>query len=297
MVKSLLVLLCLIPSFNYAQDASKPILYLNEELKQIDELTYSNKVLKSIYREDIVKKDSLTIKRLRKAYDFGSFNETELLQGQKLLHKYLNIKDFDRNIIFAYRDSLLGYLPYKNSIQHRKKLDEFDVISEKEYLKRRKQYDVYQKKCKKFAKINNTSPIYIYSENVEFTFKTKHHTKQKIPNILKSIFFENLKYGHVILKPNGQFFYYSFLTQAQTKKMLESDWEPFIKDFNSVKSNSKKYSLEFIDKMYKDFERSMREQAMRRIKQIQKERAKSKNLSSPKTGRITPPHCYTHASY
>ena len=114
---------------------------------------------------------------------------------------------------------------------------------------------------------------------------------------MKSIFFNNIKYGHVILKPNGQYFYYSFLTQNQTKKMLESDWQPFIKDFNSVKSNPKKYSLEFIVNMYEEFENTMREQGMRRLKQMQKERARTKDYRSEIREKITTPNCYTHASF
>ncbi|EDP70398.1 hypothetical protein FBALC1_06563 [Flavobacteriales bacterium ALC-1] len=293
MLKNILVFLFLFSLPSYAQVETKPIIYLNENLEQIDQISFSEKVLKSIYRENTTTHDSVIVKSLFKTYDFGSFKETELLQVKDLLRKYLNVKDFDKNLILVFKDSLLGYTHYSKSIQNRRNIDETDIISEKEYIKRRQYYDSRQKKCKKFAKKNNATPLYTYSENIDFNFKSKYHNKYKLPDVIKSIFFKNVKRGHIILKPNGQYFYYSFLTQAQVKKMLESDWKPFIKDFNTVKSDPKKYSLEFIEKMYEDFENEMRVEIMRHSKQSKKEKG-TPNITS---GRITPPNCFTHASF
>ncbi|WP_407556789.1 hypothetical protein [Winogradskyella sp. 4-2091] len=284
---------------SYSQDDSKPIIYINEELEQIDETTYYQNVLKTIYREEKVIQDSLVIKRLIKTYDFGYFNETELPQIQNALKKYLNIKEFDKSIILVFQDSILGFSHYKKSQYLKKEHDELDNSSEKKYLERRIGFDERQKKCVKFAKKNNAIPKYVYSRNVDFNLDLKHHTKEKIPDFLKNIFFKNLKQGLIILKPNGHYFYYTRLTQAMVKKMLETDWEPYIKEFNAVKNNTEKYSLQFIDKMYIDLEKEMKSQAMRRVKQIQNERRKTNSTNQNRriSGRFPVPNCYVGGTY
>jgi hypothetical protein len=299
MIKNTLILIFLFSFYSYSQVQSKQTIFLNEELEQIDNITYAEQVLKSIYKEVIITKDSVIIKRLQKTYDFGSFNETELSQVHNILKKHLNIKDFDKNIILILKDSLLGYTHYANAIQRRNKLDKTDLISKKDYLKRMKNYDSKQKKCKKFATKNNAIPIYTYLKDSDYTFKPKHHTNYKIPDIIKSVFFKNVKNGHIILKPNGQYFYYNRLTEHLLKKMLNSDWTEYIANFKRVKENPKAYSLDFVETMYIEQEKEMEKIAYRRFKQKRKEqeRKKSSNFNKKISVRLNIPNCYTNASY
>lgn len=280
-----------------SQNNTKPVIFLNENLKPIDEITYSNKLLKDIYREDIINKDSIKIKKLRKLYEFDSLNQIELKQVQNILTKYLNISDFNKSIIIVYRDSLLGYTEYNQSFNHRKMFDATKLVTKKSYNKARKKYDSNQKKCRKFSNKYNTNIIYGFSESVNFTYNPKHYKNTKIPDVLKSIFFKNKRRGTLILKPNGQYFYFSFLTQKQIIKMLNSDWKPYIKDYQSIMSNDDVYSMKFINDMHKQDKLDNSELAKN---QLNEKRIKFDKYQSPRNLNIIvkkPYNCFGFASY
>lgn len=283
----------------YSQNNPKLHIYLDENNNQIDQLTYSTRLLKNIYREHTINKDSVTVKKLRKLYEFDSLNAIELKQVQNVFHKYLDINDFNKNIIIIYRDSLLGYDEFFASVDQKRSHDAMDIDSEKKYLKRRKSYDSNQKKCKKFSNKNNTTVIYGYSEKENFTFKPKNYVNQKIPSVLKSIFFQGKKRGTLILKPNGQYFFYSYLSQKQVIRMLNSNWEKYIRDYNTVMNNDNIYTMRFIDEMKAEHKADMRDLA---VKQLSRKNSSSNRSSSSMTSsrriRIQPPYnCFGYASY
>lgn len=153
MRKILLILFLLtIMSSAYAQNSSDLLIYFDENNNTIDQSTYFNKALKNIYREQTIEKDSVTIKKLINLYEFDSLNPTELKQAHKLLHKYLKINDFNKNIIIVYRDSLLGYNEFNASIDHKSVHDEMNNDTKDKYLKHRKSYDDNQKKVLQIRK-------------------------------------------------------------------------------------------------------------------------------------------------
>lgn len=273
-------------------------IYLDENNNQIDELTYSTRVLKNIYRENIINKDTVTVKKLRKLYEFDSLNSIELKQVQNILHKYLDVMDFNKNIILVYRDSLLGFNEFNASFEQKRTHDALDIDTEKKYLKRRKKFDSQQKKCTSVAAKNNATAIYAYSESVNFNYEPKNYFNQKIPSVLKSIFFKNKKRGTLILKPNGQYFFFSYLSQKQLLRMLNNDWEAYIKDYNTVMSYDNVFTMQFIEEMRIEHKEDMRKLAR---KELSKKNRANENGSSIRYNnriRIQPPYnCFGNASY
>lgn len=298
MHKQLFLLVLVFVSISYSQNNVNFNIYLDENNNQIDELTYSTRVLKNIYRENIINKDTVIVKKLRKLYEFDSLNSIELKQVQNILHKYLDVMDFNKNIILVYRDSLLGFNDFRASFNQIKEYDALDVDSEKEFLKRRNRYDSEQKKCKKFIRKNNVSVVYTYSEKINFNYEPDNYKNQKLPSVLKSIFFDGKKRGTVILKPNGEFFFYSYLTQKQVQRMLNNDWQSYIKDYNLVMSDESVFSMEFIENMRTEHREDMRQLAMKKLGQNNNSKIAGNRISSTNRIRIKSPlNCLGYANY
>lgn len=301
MNKLLLLLFLLLTYIGNAQDTEKSNIYLDENLKQISQSEYLNKKWKSIYGHSQIENDSLITHKLQRKYFFGKLEKNELSQVQKLLQKYLGINDFDKNIVLMYKDSLLSFeetAKKSDSIRLKNGLNELTL---KEYSELRKGYDKKQKKCLKFAKKHKITPRYLFNYNDEYDYQPRFYNSNKIPSALKLIFFKTADRGCIILKPNGDYFFYTRITQDFTEEFINDDWDPYIKEFNAVYSGSKT-KLDFIEKMNEEFESKMRRIAMNNPS-LKRQKDKVIASYSDKNKRIQrvrlqmPPNCYGYASY
>ncbi|WP_040282358.1 hypothetical protein [Psychroserpens damuponensis] len=263
--------------FGNGQSENKPVIYLDQDLSLIDSIEYHEKAISALYFGSELDQDSIIVKRLIRKYDFGNFNSTKLGQVQNLLRRELGVENFEKNIILFYKDSILGYNEFNNSIKARALLDEMSIVTKQEYLSRRTSFNSKQKKCRKFAKKLNTKPFYVYSEKINFDYVPKNYEHHQISKTLKSIFFKYDFHGVVILKPNGDYFFYTRLLESQVKKMLKDDWTEYITDFNLAKSNPQIRVLKFIDDMNRS-ERIQRDRLVRiEIEKRKREREREQN--------------------
>ncbi|MFP4846058.1 hypothetical protein [Winogradskyella sp. PE311] len=296
-----LTLLVLFLNLEAQEGVTKPTFYFDEDLNQINKVDFVAKSLTKIYSKRIYDKDSMIIKKLIVDYDFGQFNTIELQQLHDLLKKEIGISEFDKSLILVFRDTLGGSYNKDN----KKRLvdaDFSDGFSEDNYLKRKKRYDKEQKKCNKFAKQNDAIPLHFFSAKQNYNFKSKNYKEYKISVLLKSIFFKGQSYGLVILKPNGQYFFYKYINQLQVEKMLNSDWANYIKDLNTLKVKPLKRDPVFLTEMYKSAREYGEEFARKSIEVRKREmerEAKYETKLGTKKYRISVgiPHCYGHAHF
>jgi len=285
--------------FGHGQSEDKPVIYFDQDLNFIDEINYHEKAISALYQGYQLDQDSIIIKRLIRKYDFGNFNTTKLGQVQSLLRKELEIQDFEKNIILFYKDSLLGYDEFNKSTKARALLDQMRIVPKEEFLSRRTSFDSKQKQCQKFAKRLNTMPFYVYSEKIDLEYIPKKHEHHKISTTLKSIFFKYDYHGVVILKPNGDYFFYTRLNESQVKKMLKEEWTNYIEDYNFAKLNSQVRVLKFIDDMNRRERIKTDRLARDEIEKRRRERKQSNNQYRPKNKSISihSSSCYGYPRY
>lgn len=103
----------------------------------------------------------------------------------------------------------------------------------------------------------------------------------------------------MILKPNGQFFFYSFLTKKQIVRMLNLDWNKYIRDYNVVMKNKDIYSMQFINEMYSEEEKDEKELFEQLIKQSYTNSSVfSQSTNKPRRIVVKKPYiCFGYASY
>ncbi|MCC1484834.1 hypothetical protein [Winogradskyella immobilis] len=299
MKTKLLFLLLIIPLLSLTQETDKPILYLDENMSQIDMAKFYVKSKSLIFHEEIVLRDSIKIKYLIKDYDFKKLDDTELTQIQGVFKSFYNTTDLNKNLIITYKDTIMGFEEYSKSLKHRKSLDEAGNVSYKKYLKNRKTTDEIQKKCNRFLKRNNSLAIHFYSVNQNFTYNIKHYSFQKINKVLKNTFFKNKSSGIIILKPNGHYFYYRYLPEHQVEKMLNKNWREYISDFNQIDTNPQIFETNFILKAR--IENKNRLIAIGQA-QVEREREREKRLKTNNIQRnrrvtVNQSHCFISSRY
>lgn len=274
-------------------------IYLDSELNQTDRATFNTKFQSGVFREQIKIQDSVVIKYLVKNYNFGKFENSELMQIQGIIKNKYKITDFSRNLIISYRDTIMGFEDYYKSIEHRKSLDESSAPNQKKYLKTRERNDKRQKKCKRLIKRKNTTPLYLYSVNLNFTYKTKHYSFQKIDRILENIFFKRQTSGIVILKPTGEYFFYRYLPEHQVVKMLTKSWSKYVSDFNLINSIPTAFKENFIEKAINENREILIAQAKNKVRAERSQQDLLGINSSQEITSVSVSHrdCFTSSNY
>ena len=258
MKKSILIFL-LFSSCLFSQNEEKQVVFLDGDQNIISQIDFDIKSKSNLYQIETSTKNGIIINQLIYKYEFGKLSNIELEQTKLLLKKQFQIDDFEKNIIVTYIDTLYGFEEYIKNIEARKLLDESSITSLSEYTDRREKFDKQQKKCKKYSKKENTIPVYSYSYNNNFIMNSKEHKKHKIWEPLKSIFFKKRKSGFIILKPDGNFFFYKYLTQEYVTKFLNEDWEKYINDIEATRTNPKYSNLNFINQMHESQRKKMQD--------------------------------------
>ncbi|WGD34146.1 hypothetical protein [Olleya sp. YS] len=277
-MKKLLFILITFSSFAYSQEKEKKITFLDINLNPITENEFHVKSNSNLYQANYIVNDSIIINKLEYRYEFGELSATELSQTQYLLKKQFGDLDFKKNIIISYIDTLYGYNELVNNTFVRRMYDFSSNSTLKDYNTRRDQFDKQQKKCSKYAKKENFIALYTYGVMNNFTYKSKNHKKQKLSKALISKFFKHKKGGFVILKPDGNFFYYRYLSQDYVTKFLNESWTKFKNDIETAKLDLRFNNINFIVEMKES-------QKNKRRKEIELNRSRNQRPSNKRLDR------------
>lgn len=231
-------------------------LYFDENGKNIDSYNYLKKCTSFLYNCKKIKKDSIYINSINEFFKFGKLTESELFQLKHLLKRDTKSKDLDnKTIIISFRDTLFGYAPLK------KRMDSLTIahkhdhkMSESKYNSGRRSFDKSRKKCHKKYQKENIKPLYFYRHSYGYNYFNKNFKWHKLSKSLNALFFDNQHSSMVILKPDGNFFYYHNIRDVFVNKLLKNNWEPFIKDYNIAKTNLLKERNGFFKDLYRPYE-------------------------------------------
>lgn len=215
-------------------------MFIDENMIEIDSLTFNQKCKFNILKCLIYKKDSVfEINKVLYKYSFGKIKPTEAIQLKKLL-KNSSSKEINplSNIIIHYRDSLYNFQSHEKKIKrHFKKHKNIhhSRLTFKSFTSRRKKWIKKQRKCMK--KVNDkfsteTFYVYKYDNNAANSYHNLHWIKDR--GLFKNKFF-NIMYNTnlLVIKPNGDYFSSGgHLSKKMLFKLLKhSDWSSFKKDW------------------------------------------------------------------
>lgn len=248
-MKYVLLLLLFLPVFCFSQENEKLEIYLDENLKPIEFTKFYRKNLSFLFFKSKTKKDSVTINMLHNLYKLGKFSEDELTQIRLFLKSnYKNQNSTNKNIVFSLTDKLYGYLPLKilqDSIDIAHNHTRKNVLTNYSYNSKRNDFDKAQKKCKKKYNKHNIEPYYFYREKLDFSFNYKNISWNKLPRFFETLFFKQQHSSMVIIKPNGQYFYYHRMPEKLIKKLLKEDWDEIINDYQAALLNLSRKPIGF----------------------------------------------------
>lgn len=229
----------------------KQIIYVDENNKQVDEITYYEKCGSFLYLCNKRENDSLIINSIFEKYRFGKLSQTETKQVQQILSKNTNNQELkDKTIIISYREIIYGHEEQK-ALKKAHTLDKhnFHSQSESKYLLRRKKFDKNQNKCFKKYKSKNIFPLYLYNTSKGYSYTSKYVKWYKIYPVIDKLFF-NYKYPMMlIIKPDGSYFRYLSITESKFNDLLKNDWTPYVKDYQIAKTNLSKRKIGFFTKI------------------------------------------------
>jgi hypothetical protein len=240
-MKYAFVFLLFLPIFCFSQETEKDEIYLDENLKPIDFTEFYSKNLSFLFFKTKTKKDSVTINMLHRNYKLGTFNEEELSQIKLFLKSnYKNQNPNNKNIILSFRDILYSYQSLKDTrdslhLAHNHK--EKDDFTSYRYNDLRNDFDRQQKKCNKNYSKYNIETYYFYRKKLNFNFNYKNVSWHKIPRFFETLFFSRQHSSVVIIKPNGQYFYYHRMPEKFIKQILKKDISQIINTYESSLSN------------------------------------------------------------
>ena len=254
-MKSLLFLILFYFISNIYGQVNTNYILLDEANKAIDSITYKKKCNSLLYDCQMIKTDSLIVLTMTQNYEFGKLNSLENTQVRNLLYRATKQKyNPNKTLIIYLKDTIVGFeyhlkkrVNYK--VNYRNFVDStyygnntyygikaYDDMYEFEN-KFRRRYDKNQKECKKKYEKYNVEAVYFYYRNFDYTYQPKNFTFHKIPTSLKRFLFKKNNTGYVILKPNGNYFYYGSMKENKLKELLKNNWKPFIDEYNSIKEN------------------------------------------------------------
>ena len=234
----------------------KYALYLDENKQSIDRETYSKKCNSFIYNCQNKLRDTIVIHSLELLFEFGKLDSIENSQVRNLFERSTGLKySRNRNLILILRDSIIDNNYENNDSISTSETNESLGISMKIYNSKRKIFDKNQKKCRLKFKDYNLDVIYYYNKNFNYLYQPKHFQAFKIPKSVSFIFFNKSNYGYVILKPDGNYFYYKFLNEEILKDLLNNNWDEYIHQLNNAKKNNLIYPVKFLSKGFREYEK------------------------------------------
>lgn len=240
----------------YSQNNSpKYALYLDEYKQSIDQETYSKKCNSFMFNCQNELKDSIVIHSLELLFEFGKLDSIENLQVRNLFKKSTGLKySKNKNLILILRDSIIdnkneAYDSIALSKSNKNFVSNMELINSK-----RKTFDKNQKKCTQKFKNYDLNVIYYTRRNFNYLYETKYFKTYKIPKPVNFIFFKRSHYGYVILKPDGNYFYYKFLNEEILRDLLQNDWTEYIIQLNEAKKNNLPYPVKFLSKGFRKHE-------------------------------------------
>lgn len=279
---------------NSVVSQTKIRVYLDQNNNPISNFVFENKLKCEIFQNQIHFKDSLIINKLEYRYEFDSIPKQKLQQFKHLLKSYFKNIDTNQTTVITYIDTIQGFNELKNSLTTKIVTDQAYVTDNNQYKLSRNKYDKLQKKCQKFSKKNKINTLYTYSYDNNFTFKTKHHKKQVLPLSLKYTLFKNKTSGFIILRPNGHFFYYKYITQDMLTRLIHENWDNYKTDLSYARTNPLLNKIKFIDKMHEQRRRKLEKQAIL----LTRKKLTNNNLHFNKKYKIVlEPTCFSNVNF
>jgi molybdopterin synthase catalytic subunit len=244
-------------------------IYLDENMKEMDYISYAKKCDAHIYKCMEYKTDTFSINKIMYKHTFGKITPTEYVQVKNILSKdSKEIINKNTIIVVKYSDSLYSYNSTKQKfdnlvIEHRKAVYDTASNTMKYHKINYKNYNLntYNKNCekwlkeqnkciKKFEKIENTNVIYSYLHKEKNTYNYADFNFVKDRGILKNTFFKIVQnFDLLILKPNGEYFLSGgHLDDKKIKKLLkDADWSNYIEDWKTTVTKYPKSGFGFFE--------------------------------------------------
>ncbi|WP_347925420.1 hypothetical protein [Pontimicrobium sp. SW4] len=256
-VKSLLILLLLIPFFSTAQVEE---IYVDEDMNRMTKEQFLNNCGKSIYRCTSSVSDSLAVNILHSRFKFGRISPEV---HEKLLSELYknNETQTDQTIVLRFVDRHLSYESYVKHELNKMNSGGYDyyifqngekkhfkgkssVLPESWHKKNLKRYLYREKKCiKKVSKKSNSKVFHL----AKYSFDSLHEDYKGLTLIKRNNYLEDIRSSlpdstrFVIILPKGEYFSSEFFVHPKSiiPFLNNSDWSEYKRDLKY--SNSIKY--------------------------------------------------------
>ncbi|WP_299254497.1 hypothetical protein [uncultured Lacinutrix sp.] len=229
-------------------------IYIDEDLKEMNLVTYIAKCKYKTNKCVEYKTDSLAIYKVLKKFSFNKLSAKNYEQIRLLLNQDSNIKiDSGETIILKNFDSIYSYSSAKKKHDNHAKTHistlngkplHHNNYNKKTYERNEKTHIRNIRKCtQKFEKLNNIKVLYTFSNSELSNSKNSKLNIIKARSIIKSTFFKILyQYDTLILKPNGEYFLSGgHLNDKLVKKIvLTKNWTTLKNDW---KDSREKYPI------------------------------------------------------
>lgn len=248
-IKPFFTLLFLFNYFFLFSQESITELYLDENLNEIDSITYSKKCKRILSKCLEYKTDSLIINKVLIKYVFGKLNPNEYNQIKGVITRNSNIElKQDEVLVIKYYDSLFNFKSVnKRRLNHLKTHKTtapdslgvtkivFRPFNETIFNKNRKKWVKKHKKCiAKNEKKYNAKLIYLYKAEQNVLDEYEGFNWVKDNGVFKNKFFSIMLNFHLlIIKPDGDYFLIGgHITDTQVGKLLKKpDWSEYKNDW------------------------------------------------------------------
>lgn len=208
-IKIALPLLMVLFVFNIS--SAQKVVYIDENMQEIDSTTYFNKCKHIILKCLIYKTNKLKINKVLFKYKFGNTNKKTVKQIRDFAIEQTgrNI-DTSQNLLIYFHDTLYSFEARINTLKY---FEQRDSIVVKYTTKKLFDKHTYQsrKKIRKrettLQKNYNTALLHFYNFDFDAAKNPPQPYLIKDTGFIKNTFFEAIyNYGYVILKPDGRYF-------------------------------------------------------------------------------------------
>lgn len=245
MQKYLLASFLILTSSIYCQNKSKVNIFLDENLKPINEASFNEKTNSFIYTSRSYNNDSLAVHQITNLIKFGKLDSITNYQIRMLLQRdSKNNTITDKDLILTFRDTLYGFNTHSN----------FANLSNWDIKNKIKHYDNIQKKCIKRDRKDNYERFYFYNVNKEYNYQPKNFSWIKSSIILNNLLFNNQS-SMLILKANGEYFYFLEIYEKYVIELIKAEnWDLFINEYEIAKNTLSKVRFGKLKKLHMTYE-------------------------------------------
>ncbi|WP_452601021.1 hypothetical protein [Pontimicrobium sp. MEBiC06410] len=251
-IKSLFTLLFLFNCFFLFSQESITELYLDENLNEIDSISYSRKCKRILSKCLKYKTDSLVINKVLIKYAFGKLTPNQYNQIKGVITRNSNIELKQNEVlVIKYYDSLFSFNSVnRRHLNHLKKpktvlpdslanakntKNVFHTFNESIFNENRKKWVKKHKKCiEKNEKKYDIKLIYLYKAEQNVLDQYEDFNWVKDNGVFKNKFFKIMFNFHLlIIKPDGDYFLSGgHITDKQVGKLLKkADWSKYKNDW------------------------------------------------------------------